>query len=947
MKRALCHFVILSGIICILTGPDVWGRSRFDPEPPEARLESSSNQADWTAVDLRHVGVHDAGVFYVPLSDGFISSGLATHRIDPETGETIGPVAYPQGSGDGYIFAGAIWVGGIVGNDTLVTVARDGWFTQIEFRPEYPDSGGMRRTGHFADDEFATRLVDSASADYPLDIEVTLSSYSWADTVYDDFVILDYVLSNVGGNFIEGGWAGFYFDYDVYHLSNLANGWMDDFSGALDTLLYADDSSSRVLIAYGCDNDGDPVENLQWHDESVPAVVGITLLDCSFPVAEINFNWWISNSNIELDYGPRRVGTPEDPLRLFSNGNLGTPVDDNDKYYLMSHPEVDFFQAETAAHDSGDGWIVPAESRALDIADGADTRFFYSFGSFDLTPGDSVRFVLALVAAPDFHTDPAGYADNYDPLDPAAYENGLNVSELMRHLRRADSVYRSGYYLPVPGPPAGLRVTEYDDAYVELTWAPSNRGDLAGYRVYLKDTLLSDVWRRITPAAFTDTTLRIPLFEPTHAYLLAVSLVDTLGRESDISIPVTVIPGMPHPPESLSVSLDGAIPVLQWRPSVDTALQAYMIYRSIWRDTFMLHDSTAALTCRDYRAESGVEYGYRVSSVNDLGFESDLSDPAFALPMAMDRSVLFCNLNRYETQSGKLYPQKYIERLYETIASLTPVDRVDADDSAASLETMSHYPVVVFEAGNLPAAFWIAESSVRFYLREGGRAVFAAPSLGRTGVPMQIIRYGPGSLYHDYLRLDSSVFPGVVISGSSFVGDLTGCESLHPDYPPMTADPFKLTESDIPIIGDIPVSGYLFPKDEVEPLYRYISSNPDTISHGQINGYRHITDEFGVVVLNFPLAAMQEWDNIRALRQALTDLGVNLNCGDINDDGRIGFEDILILINYLYREGPPPVDFWRADAACDQDLNLQDIMTLINYIFRGGWLDCCRQGAEF
>ena len=90
--------------------------------------------------------------------------------------------------------------------------------------------------------------------------------------------------------------------------------------------------------------------------------------------------WFTSSGDPNLDYGPRRLGTPEDPLRLFGNDNLGTPVNDPDRYYMMSHPEIDFSTLKSAVIDSSTGWIPPHPNAAVDLANGYDTRFLFSFG---------------------------------------------------------------------------------------------------------------------------------------------------------------------------------------------------------------------------------------------------------------------------------------------------------------------------------------------------------------------------------------------------------------------------------------------------------------------------------------------------------------------------------------------------------------------------------------
>jgi hypothetical protein len=58
--------------------------------------------------------------------------------------------------------------------------------------------------------------------------------------------------------------------------------------------------------------------------------------------------------------------------------------------------------------------------------------------------------------------------------------------------------------------------------------------------------------------------------------------------------------------------------------------------------------------------------------------------------------------------------------------------------------------------------------------------------------------------------------------------------------------------------------------------------------------------------------------------------------GDANGDGEVNVMDALYMLNYLFRQGPPPVSFEAGDANCDEDHGALDVVYLLNYLFRGG-----------
>jgi hypothetical protein len=73
--------------------------------------------------------------------------------------------------------------------------------------------------------------------------------------------------------------------------------------------------------------------------------------------------------------------------------------------------------------------------------------------------------------------------------------------------------------------------------------------------------------------------------------------------------------------------------------------------------------------------------------------------------------------------------------------------------------------------------------------------------------------------------------------------------------------------------------------------------------------------------------------------------GPDCLCGDDNNDGQVTISDVVYLINYLFRGGPPPIpDVCCGDANGDGQATISDAVYMINYLFRGGPPpvdDCC------
>lgn len=58
--------------------------------------------------------------------------------------------------------------------------------------------------------------------------------------------------------------------------------------------------------------------------------------------------------------------------------------------------------------------------------------------------------------------------------------------------------------------------------------------------------------------------------------------------------------------------------------------------------------------------------------------------------------------------------------------------------------------------------------------------------------------------------------------------------------------------------------------------------------------------------------------------------------GDANGDGVVDLTDVLFLINYLYKSGPPPDPLAAGDPSADCIIDITDVLHLINYLYKSG-----------
>jgi hypothetical protein len=63
---------------------------------------------------------------------------------------------------------------------------------------------------------------------------------------------------------------------------------------------------------------------------------------------------------------------------------------------------------------------------------------------------------------------------------------------------------------------------------------------------------------------------------------------------------------------------------------------------------------------------------------------------------------------------------------------------------------------------------------------------------------------------------------------------------------------------------------------------------------------------------------------------------VNFLRGDLDQNGKYSLIDLAILVNYMLRQGPPPVSMPAADVNGDVRIDLSDIAFMLNFLYEGG-----------
>ncbi len=526
MLRSIYRIGCVMVVLSLLPTITAIGREKLDEgsKGPDGRLA--------TASPFHCLAAHRVGNIVLAVTNsGTIGTGFAVTSSDCFTDGAVPSCEFPKGSRTSYLYAGAFWIGAIVGRDTLVSVGADGWQYVREMYPDEEDlvvkykrsiidPSKPEYDNAVSEEDYVFVYTDTYTtdvpADYfnrahrPLNIEITQSSYAWSYSYAEDFVLFDYQIRNIGFRTLENVYMGLYVDADVCPGAIPCDGagFADDICGFLETLptkfrgcTYED----TVNIAWIADADGD-FDAVSFDGRPLPPTPHVTAMRIVRTPAkdlDVSFNWWVSNGNPTLDFGPRErpfKGRWKEPYRDFATGGLGTPEGDINKYYMLRNKEFDYDQVFTASILNTDTlWLYPNQDLAGDISDGFDTRYLLSFGPFDIDPGQTLPISFAYVAGENLHTSSVNY--NHLPGDPDAYYRGLRFDSLGLNSIWASRIYDN------PGID-----TDGDDYYGES-------------RVCVRDSVIIDSICDTTIVDL-DTTIEC-------TYDVEITLADTLWYKGD------------------------------------------------------------------------------------------------------------------------------------------------------------------------------------------------------------------------------------------------------------------------------------------------------------------------------------------------------------------------------------------------------------------------------
>jgi len=860
--------------------------------------------------------VHDISNIYFTITNFGILGSMSGNYVDPDWQGRMPGTEFPAGSEIEHLFIGALWIGAEVdtvdeyGNpalDTLVSVGFDGWWGTMELLPSPTGEESLWEDNIIGDQEYYAVYYDTTTNPQyvtpdpidmryhiPLGLKITQNSICWRSSGYDEIFIINYNLENIGGRDLHNVWAGLYYDGDVAHISEPPygeeSGAMDDICGYLNYGEYG--------IAWLADNNGQPYGG-QFDERSPVDVMCAGLVGSTTPDLQTNFNWWMSNLNTYLDYGPQ-LQSNFDQWGYFPCGGRGTPCGDIAKYRVMANGERDYDQIWTAIDHSSEGWIDMPPNASY-IADGYETRFLLSCGPMEISAGETEVITIAYFGANNLHVDPLNFDHNlfertYDSTSVARFYENLNFTDMRAKYDSAGSYYAHNYTNVPPGPPSDFRIDQWSDNQITLAWNRVSRPNLQEYRIYRGLEPGEYDPEPITPEGFIDTAFTDQNVETNTVYYYTIKASSIYGMEGGASEEVFINSGQPQTPTGLSATSRQVTINLTWDQNPDTDIYGYQIYRAGPGQEYMQLDFTTANEYSDNDVYIGRLYRYKITALDFSGNESYFSEPVTVYSMGLDSGILLVNCNR----EGGNPEYDSIMVFYENL--LGNYQYYLLNDEPENMPLLSSFSTVIFICEHMTGYryFDIYDNNSLFadYLDAGGNLLLAGtrlvtPSSAFSG----ILQFNQSDFMNRYMNIAGLDFPDI------YNIEFTGGTAQTDPFTDFTVDSTRAERIEFPPIenfGRLPGMGTLIPADSSEVIFNYVSFDPDSSRyHDHPIGIIHHGANNITGVVEFPLYYVSEPTSFEIFQNLMEEFG-EISLGADN------FDEKLPLTTEIARNYPNP-----------------------------------------
>jgi len=149
--------VFLTVFSLLATSVDIASRDA----DPKIDLNSRRRRSLSQTKPIVEYTAHNRGNIQLAIANNGTFGTLGGSIPDPFTGEAIPSCIYPKNSDIVFLWVAALWIGAVVGRDTLVSCANEDWYRTTEFWPDIKPFGDFQyksmdeSSAFFAEDAFS------------------------------------------------------------------------------------------------------------------------------------------------------------------------------------------------------------------------------------------------------------------------------------------------------------------------------------------------------------------------------------------------------------------------------------------------------------------------------------------------------------------------------------------------------------------------------------------------------------------------------------------------------------------------------------------------------------------------------------------------------------------------------------------------------------------------
>ena len=918
--------------------------------PCWARTEQSAGLAAGVAgfdTNIVHQ-THDNG-FFRTVTTNYGYFGTVRNRLRDTSGALVPVFESPSHSQIEYLFEAGLWVGGIVGGDTLVSSGLLGFGQAHEL---YADGYQPGVASDFKGDEEWSFVYGDTTTDpetvrddpydgphRPLPIRVRQKTSVLDAVRAHNGLFVELVITNVGEVAIDSLWMGWLVDPDIGH-ADRDDYWADDITGHRKHTVQTDSGPRDISFAWAVDNDGDPDSTGQFDSASPLRGVASMYLGGTPNLSGESYNWWVPSIQKVWDWGPQRL--PGDTNRF---GGRGYEVMDRFRYRVMSNREIDYEQPYAAVDRSGEGWVPPThDTIARNFADGFDIRYLHSVGATRLEPGDSivVNWVMAITTLS--HTSPSFFDLAFNADDPRIYISGLGLNGMANLMADLQFYWDSSFSDKPIRAPEDFRITGWNDTSGVIAWKPRQTLRLDGYllRRFTRDGPPDGIEVVIPP---TDSTYVDYGLDRSRTYYYTISSITKGSVFGTKSIEDSLLPDRPLTPDRpLAVGLRKTISV-NWEPDGDSGVRAYRLYRrgegEDWTLLAELTDTTGYL---DSLVETATPYEYRITAISQLDNESYPSPVAEAAAFSFDGGPQILDFTTRGPAS--LTDKDSVAAVWTRLFAGAAYDDASMHSLPYAFIEFDPHPATVVVADGRGSLTASNDGLLRLYSQAHGATIITGRDLSNTDlVSDSLVTLAENSIgYAAGIR--RAYYPRTLLANPTRMNaEFAAAAPVDPALPWLDVDASRTgwgLNPALPHPGSaIPFVGYFEIDTSVaEVLYAFVSKDGAASPlHGKPAAVMSKEPGRTLAVFAFPLSYMHESDAKACLAAVLARMGYGATtaAGDADNDGVVTAADVVTLINYLYRDGFL-VNERNADVNGDCVVDVLDVVTLIDVTLRGRML---------